>query len=91
MVSRILKALKANAANDALREILELNRVVMEQRGGAPWVEVEGGDTLLVRVQSETSELQDQRYLEEGWDYDYFLGSFIRLAGEGLGVPWKLE
>ena len=58
------------------RKILELNRVVMEQRNGAPWVEIESNNTLLVRVPNENSELQDQRYLEEGWDYDYFLGSF---------------
>lgn len=87
----ILKALLENNVSDALVQIFELNRVVMEQRGGAPWVEIENGDTLRVRVQSETSELKDQKYLETGWDYDYFIGSFIRLAEEGLGARWKTQ
>ena len=63
----------------------------MEQRGGAPWVEIEAGDTLRVRVQSETSELRSQAALETDWDYDYFLGSFIRVARDGLGAPWRLR
>jgi hypothetical protein len=91
LISSILKALLANKISDALTHILELNRVVMDQRGGAPWVEIENGDTLRVRVQSETTELRDQRYLETGWDYDYFLGSFIRMATSGLRAPWILR
>jgi hypothetical protein len=91
ILTSILHSLLANNVGDALNHVLELNRVVMDQRGGAPWVEIEGGDTLRVRVQSETTELRDQTYLEEGWDYDYFLGSFIRIANDGLGAGWKLR
>ena len=91
ILTSILNSLLANNVGDALDHILELNRVVMDQRGGAPWVEIEGGDTLRVRVQSETAELRDQTYLEAGWDYDYFLGSFIRIANDGLGAGWKLR
>jgi len=88
LIRSILNALLANNTGEALSHILELNKVVMEQRGGAPWVELEAGKSLRVRVQSETTELRDQHYLESGWDYDYFLGSFIRIASDGLGVRW---
>jgi hypothetical protein len=91
LLTSILAALHANEIGDALTNILELNRVVMDQRGGAPWVEIENGKTLRVRVESETSELRDQQYLEKGWDYDYFLGSFIHMAATGLGAPWTLR
>ena len=91
LLSSIQKALLSNKTGDALTHILELNRVVMDQRGGAPWVEIENGNTLRVRVQSETSELRSQRQLEIDWDYDYFLGSFIYMAITGLRAPWKLR
>ena len=91
LLTRILHDLRADKVRDALVDILELNRVVMEQRGGAPWVEMEEGDTLRVRVQSETAELRDQNDLETGWDYDYFLNSFIRMASDGLGAQWMLR
>jgi len=88
LLSSILSALLANNIGDVLSHILELNKVVMEQRGGAPWVEIENDNTLRVRVQSETTELRDQGYLETGWDYDYFIGSFTKMASDGLGARW---
>lgn len=91
LLTSLLQALQANKIDAALGHILALNQVVMEQRGGAPWVEMEEGGTLRVRVQSETAELRHQNYLETGWDYDYFLGSFIRMAGDGLGARWTLR
>ena len=68
-----------------------MQRLIEAKRGGAAWVEIEAGESLLVRVPSETAELRDQAFLEQGWDYDYFLGSFIRIALEGLGAPWTLR
>ena len=60
----------------------------MAQRGGAPWVEVEANKRLRVRVPSELAELRSQGELEKDWDYDYFIGSFIQIASQGLGVRW---
>ena len=91
LISDILNALLDNNTGDALTHILELNRVVMTERGGAPWVEIEQGNVLRVRVQSETSELKDQESLETKWDYDYFIGSYIQLACRGLGVTWTTK
>lgn len=66
----------------AISQILELNKVVMERRGGAPWVELEKGDKLRVRVPSETSELCSQQKLVTGWDYEYFFTSYLSIANQ---------
>lgn len=66
----------------AISQILELNKVVMERRGGAPWVELEKGDKLRVRVPSETSELSSQQKLLTSWDYEYFFTSYISIANQ---------
>ena len=82
----ILQAFRENDASRALTKILELNRVVMAQRNGAPWVETEVNRTLRVRVKSELAELCDQASLEQDWDYDYFLGSYLAIARQQLGT-----
>ena len=51
----------------------------MLSRGGASWVELEG-NMIRVRVPSESGDLKDQQYLQEHWDYDYFLASFKNIA-----------
>lgn len=66
----------------AIKQILELNQVVMERRGGAPWVELEKGDKLRVRVPSETSELCSQQELLTRWDYEYFFKSYLSIANQ---------
>jgi hypothetical protein len=87
----ILESLRGGKTATALSQILELNRVVMEQRGGAPWVEIEQGDSLRVRVQSELAELRSQPQLQQDWDYDYFIESFMRIANDGLGARWIVQ
>lgn len=82
----ILRALRDGDHHQALRLILQLNRDVMKQRGGAPWVEIENGDTLRVRVKNERAKLRNQNYIETHWEYDYFLGSFLRIAKETMAV-----
>lgn len=86
----ILEAFHQNNQTQALEHILHLNRAVMEKRGGAPWVEVEEGRTLRVKVPSETAELRTQAELESAWDYDYFINSYMRVASDGLGAGWTL-
>lgn len=57
-----------------------LNADVMKQRSGAPWVELEGGGKVRVRVKSETAELASIEKLVQRWDYDYFLGSYLAMS-----------
>lgn len=67
----------------AVRAVIKLNAKVMKARGGAPWVTCDG-DILNVKVKSETAVLRSQRALLGDWDYDYFLGSYFRIAKANL-------
>lgn len=67
----------------AVRAVIKLNAEVMKARGGAPWVTCDG-DILNVKVKSETAVLRSQRALLGDWDYDYFLGSYFRIAKANL-------
>ncbi len=80
----ILDALRSNDMAFVVNETFRLNKEVMQQRGGAPWVELESGATCRVKVKSETAELKKQSELEHNWDYDYFLGSFFYIARQQL-------
>lgn len=91
ILQRLLQALRNHNQCDVVIALLELNRVVMELRGGCPWVELENGSTLRVKVPNETATLLDQDELESRWDYDYFIGSYINIASQGLGLSWKTQ
>ncbi len=82
----ILGALRNDEMPRVINEILQLNKDVMQQRSGAPWVEVESGNTLRVKVKSEKAELGSQSDIEQRWDYDYFLGSFLNIARHHIGT-----
>lgn len=68
----------------AVKAVIKLNADVMKARGGAPWVTCDSGDILNVKVKSETAVLRSQKALQEDWDYDYFLGSYFRIAKSNL-------
>ena len=91
ILQRLLQALKNHNQHEAVMALLELNRIVMELRGGCPWVELENGSTLRVKVPNETAALLDQVELESQWDYDYFIASYINIASQGLGLSWKTQ
>lgn len=81
----ILTAFRNDEMSRGINEIMQLNKEVMQQRSGAPWVEVEHGQSLLVRVKSEKAELKSQDDIEQQWDYDYFIGSFLNIARQHIG------
>lgn len=76
--------LKADNHWGTVRAVIKLNADVMKARGGAPWVTFDGGDILNVKVKSETAVLRPQKALLGDWDYDYFLGSYFRIAKANL-------
>ena len=84
-VARILEAFHNNDVLRAIKELINLNKEVMQDRSGAPWVEIESGDKLRVKIKSERAELAEQKDIETHWNYDYFLGSFLRIARNHLG------
>jgi hypothetical protein len=82
LLETIRTTLLAGDNQKALIAIFELNKRVMEQRGGAPWVELEPNQCLRVRMPSETSELLAQEQLIRGWDYEYFFTSYLSIANQ---------
>ena len=84
-MASILAAFHENDVLLAIKQLINLNKEVMQQRSGAPWVEVESGTKLRVKIKSERAELVEQEKLETRWDYDYFLGSFLQIARNHLG------
>ena len=90
LLQAINVALRNNDTAAAIEHILELNKVVMEQRSGAPWVEVEPSRKFRVRVPMENYALRSQQSLETDWDYEYFISSFLRIASHAQGAQWKV-
>jgi hypothetical protein len=86
----INSALRKNDTALAIKTIFELNKVVMEQRSGAPWVELESSGKIRVRVPTETYTLMSQEQLETDWDYEYFISSFLRIASQAKGWQWNM-
>jgi hypothetical protein len=84
-LSAILAAFREDNGAQLISLLLQLNKDVMQQRSGAPWVELEPGNTLRVKVKGEKAELATQADIEQRWDYDYFLGSFLNIAKLHLG------
>ena len=85
LMTSILEAFRNNKLRRVIEELINLNKEVMQSRNGAPWVEIEPGGTLRVKIKSEKAQLANQRQLETRWDYDYFIGSYLRIARNHLG------
>ena len=81
----ILDAFKSHDMNRVIRELVQLNKDVMKQRNGAPWIEITSGKALDVKVKNEKGQLKKQIMLENKWDYDYFLGSYLSIARKHIG------
>jgi hypothetical protein len=72
--------LRAGQILPAFRSLLELNKTIMGDRGGAAWVEEQSNGTLRVRMKAEAAHLPPQESLKSDWHYDYFLRSYVRIA-----------
>jgi hypothetical protein len=72
--------LRAGQVLLALRSLLELNKTIMDSRGGAAWVEEQTPGTLRVRMKAEAAHLPPLEQLQSDWHYDYFLRSYARIA-----------
>jgi len=83
-LTSILEAFHQADFERVIHEILHLNKIVMHDRGAAPWVELKT-KKICVKVKSEISTLKKMEQLETDWDYDYFLGSFLQITRQQLG------
>lgn len=87
----INQALRDNDTAKAIAFICDLNKSVMAQRSGAPWVEIEPSRKLRVRVPNEIYSLYSQERLELGWNYEYFISSFLHISRQALERKWKAQ
>lgn len=67
--------------DDAIPRLLQINKLVMDGRGGAAWVADEGG-TLRVRYRDEAASLPDARDLVGFPGNRYFIGSLRSIVQE---------
>ncbi|MDH5913634.1 hypothetical protein L8R80_10465 [Vibrio splendidus] len=79
-ISMILKQIKSYDFTNAITMIIDLNKVVMQKRGGAAWIRVDENKKLDVLIKSESAKLLNTEELRKKWAYDYFIGSFLTMA-----------
>lgn len=83
-LSELLSAAGARDARELIDVLLRQNRSVMRQRGGAPWLELEG-DRLKVRVTNDRATLPERLDVHcQSWENSYFIGSFLSIAKEAV-------
>jgi hypothetical protein len=86
LIEKATHSLRLGQYREAIQTIAELNKKVMFDRQGPPWLEIENSSQLKVRVSNEKAKLLSNEELLERWDYDYFLGSFLSIARKYLGM-----
>ena len=72
-MDRCHAALQSGDYNDALLALLEWNRVVMNDRGGAPWLRYGEQGRLDVRYRGSDQLLPDEHELNDLWRNTYFI------------------
>ena len=90
--SEVIAALWQSLAGDfrdkryraVLEHLLEINKLVMANRGGAPWVSCENG-IIRVKFRDESSPLPPDEDLKELWRFPYFINS-LRTVVHALGA-----
>lgn len=82
-IVKLGEAMCAGHYEDAIHLVLQQNQAVMQARGGAPWIKVEG-DKLSVRFRGDDfPPLPSQSELRALWVNSYFLGS-LKAIGRSL-------
>lgn len=85
-IQQALTSLREYDFKSVIYKVAELNKKVMGDRQGAPWIEVDGKKLLKVRMKQEKFKLYKQEDLLKHWDYDYFIGSFLDISKKYLGT-----
>ena len=72
------------AADAVIRAVLAQNKRVMTARGGAAWLEVDAGRSLVVRVRNDRSTGLEALAADAApWRHTYFIGSFLAICRQG--------
>jgi hypothetical protein len=78
------EACVSGAADAVITSVLAQNKRVMTARGGAAWLEVDAGRSLVVRVRNDRSvELNALNAGSGPWLHTYFIGSFLAICNQG--------
>ncbi len=85
-IQQALNSLRAHDYRSVILKVAELNKKVMLDRQGAPWLEIDGKGIIKVRMKQEKFKLFKQPDLLGHWDYDYFLGSFLFISKNYLSA-----
>lgn len=82
---RLFEAANAPDADALINCVLEQNKLVMQQRGGAAWLEWQG-DVLRVRVANDRASIPASlsTYCQGTWRNTYFIGSFLQIARQAV-------
>jgi len=81
----IAQALSGGKYHDAILGVLEVNKLVMESRGGAPWVSEENG-ILRVRFRDDIGVLPERSKIKDLWRNPYFIVSLRSVVGQLEGT-----
>ena len=84
-LTRLLEGGNARSADAVISCTLEQNKLVMQQRGGAAWVEWQNSK-LKVRVPNDCSSMPESlsAHCYNGWHNSYFIGSFLNIARQAV-------
>ncbi len=84
-LTNLYQATNAHDADALISCVLEQNKQVMQQRGGAAWLEWQG-DALRVRVANDRAAIPDSlaKHCHGRWWNSYFIGSFLQIARQAV-------
>jgi hypothetical protein len=82
---RLFEAGNAHEADALINCVLEQNKLVMQQRGGAAWLEWQDG-VLRVRVANDRASIPESlnSHCHGNWWNTYFIGSFLQIARQAV-------
>jgi hypothetical protein len=84
-LEELLGAVNVQAPDRIIDTIVRQNKHVMQQRGGAAWIEFDQQRQLTVRVRNDRAGLPaDMAAHVEQWHNSYFLGSFLSITRQGM-------
>jgi hypothetical protein len=84
-LTRLVEAANAHNANELINCVIEQNKQIMKERGGAAWIEWQG-EILKVRVSNDRASLPESlnSHCNGKWWNTYFLGSFLQIARQAV-------
>lgn len=83
-LKNLLEAVNGKSADRIIDTVVRQNQHVMQQRGGASWIEFDHQRQLVVRVRNDRASLPaDMAAHSTRWRNSYFLGSFLSITRQG--------